>query len=102
MNSKDVGLILLLAGLLISNISLSQSDNEKYNARIKVVAVNIDDDQSSLELGRRIMPLWHHIHARKMWQDQVVELYNIFGTPTIYVLGKDYRIIKKTSEINLN
>jgi thiol-disulfide isomerase/thioredoxin len=67
---------------------------------IKVLAINIDTDSSSQRLGRKKMPNWIHIQAKKGWQDKIVKDYNILGTPTIYQLDKNYKIISKRSSIH--
>jgi thiol-disulfide isomerase/thioredoxin len=65
------------------------------NNNVKVVAVNIDNDNSSTTLGKRLMPLWHHIQATGQWDDDLIEQYNVFGTPTIYVLDNKFKILRR-------
>ena len=63
----------------------------------KVIAVNIDENESSTLIGQKFMPVWNHIQAPEKWNDTIVEQYNIFSTPTIYMLNNKYRIISKNS-----
>ncbi len=71
-----------------------QLKNKKGTA---VVAVCIDSDSSSLKLGRELFPQWHHVWASGKWHDPLVETYNVFGTPTLYLLNSKMEIEKKLS-----
>ena len=62
---------------------------------ISVVAVAVDSDDSSLQIGKKHMSAWHHVWAKEGWKDSIIELYNIFGTPEMYVLDNDHMIISK-------
>ncbi len=62
---------------------------------IKVVAVSVDTDESSLNLGEKHMPEWHHVWAKEGWESTLIELFNIFGTPEMYLLNQDHRILGK-------
>lgn len=64
---------------------------------IQVVAINIDNDESSTKLGNTIMPAWHHLQAKEEWDNPYVELYNVFGTPTFVLIDKNHKIIGKYS-----
>jgi hypothetical protein len=44
------------------------------------------------------MPLWHHIQAAGQWDDDIVKQYNIFGTPTIYVLSNKFKILRRVCQ----
>ena len=68
------------------------------NNNIKVVAVNIDNDNSSTTLGIRLMPLWHHVQAAGKWDDDIVEQYNVLGTPTIYVLDNKFKMLRRVCQ----
>lgn len=63
----------------------------------QVIAINIDEDESSSTLGNNIMTDWHHLQAQEKWNNTYVELYNVFGTPTFVVLDKNRKIIGKYS-----
>jgi thiol-disulfide isomerase/thioredoxin len=65
------------------------------NSNIEVIAINIDEDESSQQLGIRLMPEWHHVRASGKWDDAIIEQWNIFGTPTIYMLNNNMIILKK-------
>jgi len=41
------------------------------------------------------MPKWYHLQAKHSWDSQWVESYNIFGTPTIYLLNKRMEIVSR-------
>ncbi|MFW6019318.1 MAG: TlpA family protein disulfide reductase [Bacteroidales bacterium] len=63
---------------------------------VEVVAVAVDKDESSLKAGKKFMPDWHHVLAKEGWEDELVERYNVFGTPETYILDGDFKIIKKS------
>ncbi|MFO7791140.1 MAG: thioredoxin family protein, partial [Bacteroidales bacterium] len=65
---------------------------------ITVVAVAVDTDDSSIQIGKTYMPDWHHVWAKKGWKDELVEQYNIFGTPEMYLLNRHYIILQKQTE----
>lgn len=68
----------------------------KDNQNVKVIAVAVDKDESTIKTGRKYMPLWYHVWTEEGWEDSLIELYNISGTPEMYILNRDFRILKKT------
>lgn len=67
------------------------ADSEK----VKVIAVAVDKDDSSLKAGKKFMPDWYHVWAEDGWQDDLIEKYNVFGTPERYILDGDFKILGK-------
>ncbi len=65
----------------------------EHNKTTKVIAVNIDEDESSQEFGKQLMPRWIHIRAPKKWQDPIVEQYNVFATPSIFILDASKHVL---------
>ncbi len=61
----------------------------------EVVAVAVDEDESSFLIGKKYMPAWHHVWGNEGWQNDIIERYNIFGTPEMYVLDQEHEIIRK-------
>jgi len=62
---------------------------------IEVICINLDEDDGSTKLGQRLMPKWYHVQAKDIWDSHWVESYNIFGTPTIYLLNKRMKIVSR-------
>lgn len=69
--------------------------NLSSRKKIEVVAIAVDTDESSLQLGEKLMPAWHHLWAKEGWNDNLIELYNIFGTPEMYVLNHHFQVLRK-------
>ncbi|MCF8331211.1 MAG: TlpA family protein disulfide reductase [Bacteroidales bacterium] len=71
---------------------------QKYSdsKHAEVIAVAVDKDDSSLKAGKKFMPNWHHVWAEDGWEDDLIELYNVFGTPEMYILDGDFKIIRKS------
>ncbi|MGM0648495.1 MAG: peroxiredoxin family protein [Bacteroidota bacterium] len=63
---------------------------------VEVIVVAVDNDDSSLKAGKKFMPNWHHVWAKEGWEDELIELYNVFGTPEMYILDGDYKILSKS------
>lgn len=67
---------------------------------VEVIAINLDSDESSSELGKLIMPKWHHLQASEKWNNKYVELYNVFGTPEIFLLNSNFEILENDNVYN--
>lgn len=67
----------------------------KDNPAYEVLAVAIDPSETTVKTGERYMPSWHHVQAEKGWDDPMVEQYNVFGTPEMYLLNKEHVIMEK-------
>ncbi|MFO8054440.1 MAG: thioredoxin family protein [Bacteroidales bacterium] len=63
---------------------------------VDVIAVAVDKDESSIKNGKQFMPGWHHVWAKEGWDDELTELYNVFGTPEMYILDENFKVIKKS------
>ncbi|MGM0612608.1 MAG: TlpA family protein disulfide reductase, partial [Bacteroidota bacterium] len=63
---------------------------------VEVIAVAVDKDESSIKNGKQFMPGWHHVWAKEGWDDELIELYNVFGTPEMYILDGDFKILEKS------
>ncbi len=70
-------------------------DRLKDNPGFEVVAVAVDPSETSVKTGERVMPSWHHVRAKKGWDDPLVERYNVFGTPEMYLLDRNHVITEK-------
>jgi len=70
-------------------------ENLLNKPNIKVICINLDEDDSSTKLGQKLMPKWYHLQAKEKWDSQWAESYNIFGTPTIYLLNKRMEIVSR-------
>lgn len=67
----------------------------KENNNVKVVAVGLENDDSTwiIESGR--LPNFEHAIALGKWDSEYAELYDIHATPTYYILDMDKKIIAK-------
>ena len=70
-------------------------NNLQKTNNITVLAINIDDSDSSIKYGNKHFPLWHNIHAVEKWNNDIIINYNVLATPTIYLLNSDKKIIEK-------
>lgn len=70
--------------------------NYAESNHVEVIAVAVDEDDSSLKAGKKFMPDWHHVWAENGWEDALIEKYNVFGTPERYILDGDFKILGKS------
>ena len=71
----------------------------KNNTDVQVVAIALDEDTKEWQQAKAKYPGWLHLRAKKMWDDELVNLYAIYATPTIYVLNKDMMIVAKPKNL---
>jgi thiol-disulfide isomerase/thioredoxin len=67
----------------------------KNNRNIKVVAVGLEDDDSTWTQESARMPHFNHSIALGKWESEYADLYAIDKTPTYFILDQDKRIIAK-------
>lgn len=67
-----------------------------FTERLNIISISLDNDEKSwkdfLNKGKYN---WVNSCDLKSWASPVVELYNIFATPTMFILDKDRKIIGK-------
>lgn len=71
----------------------------KHRPGTKVVAVALDEQEDSWLRSKASLSGWNHIRAAGKWDDELVLPYGIYATPTLFVLDKDKRILKKCNSI---
>lgn len=74
--------------------------NEWYelqaNKRMEVIAVSLDEDMEAWkDFVRKHSCSWIDVCDGKGWESEVVSLYNLYATPTIYVINNEGKIIGK-------
>ena len=67
----------------------------KNNENVKVVAVGLEDDDSTWKQESARMPHFEHVIALGNWESEYADLYAIDKTPTYFILDQDKRIIAK-------
>jgi len=70
-------------------------DELKNNQYVKVVAVGLEDNDSTWKQESAKMPHFNHAIALGKWESEYADLYAINKTPTYFILDKAKRIIAK-------
>ncbi len=69
--------------------------------KLEIVAVSLDDNKEDLDAFINDNTLeWINIGDLKKWKGEVVQTYDIFATPTIYLLFNDQTILAKPMTFN--
>jgi peroxiredoxin len=64
--------------------------------KLEIIAVSLDDNKEDLDAFIRENKLdWINIGDLKKWKGEVVQAYDIFATPTMYLLYQDQTILAK-------
>ena len=67
---------------------------------IKVIALALEEDAFVWEnYSKTNLSGWHNVLGLNKWQNKVSKTYQVFSTPSYYVLDKDKKIIAKPNEI---
>lgn len=61
----------------------------------KVIAVGIEDNETTWKPESAKFPNFHHVLALGRWESEYADLYDIHKTPTFYLLDRNKRIIAK-------
>jgi len=66
------------------------------NDKLEIVAVSLDDNKEDLDnfIAENNLD-WINIGDMKKWKGEVVQAYDIFATPTMYLLFQDQTILAK-------
>jgi hypothetical protein len=68
---------------------------------IEVIAVSIDDNQDDWRAFVKERGFnWINCNEPEKWDGKVATEYNLFGTPTMFLLDKGNRIISKPLTFN--
>ena len=70
---------------------------EKDGFTWKTIAISLDTDENQWRnfIAANNLTNWQHISELNSWNDTTVKKYNIYATPTMFLLDKDKIIIKK-------
>lgn len=67
---------------------------------IKVIALALEEDAFVWEnYSKTNLSGWHNVLGLNKWQNKVSKTYQVFSTPSYFVLDKDKKIIAKPNEI---
>lgn len=82
----------------VSNNAIGLPDSTE----LTVIAVSLDDDEQQLRtfLSENDYSSWITISDFKKWNGAVVKDYNVYATPTIFVLDDEKKIIAKSASIS--
>lgn len=74
--------------------------NEWYelqeDKRVEVIAVSLDQDKEIWkEFVHKIGNSWKDVCDGKAWESEAVKLYNLYATPTVYVIDSEGKIVGK-------
>jgi thiol-disulfide isomerase/thioredoxin len=74
----------------------------KYTLQKMIPVIAIAIDQVEEPWGKAIgaLPGWIHLRASGGWNDPWIKLYGVYGTPTIFVLDADKKIVGKVSNLD--
>ncbi len=74
----------------------------KYSQKegIAVVAIALESVEETWKKAIEVMPNWNHLRASAKWNDPIVKLYGVYGTPTIFVLDSKKKILGKVTKLN--
>lgn len=67
----------------------------KKQSNLKVVAIGLEDDDSSWKIESAKLSDFEHAIALGKWESEYAKLYDIHSTPTYFLLDKDKRIVAK-------
>jgi thiol-disulfide isomerase/thioredoxin len=62
---------------------------------IQVIAVSLEEKSKPWKKLKSNFKGWHHVLGLDKWENEIARTYNVFGTPTYFVLDADKTIISK-------
>lgn len=66
---------------------------------IGVVAFALEKDSLGWESFKPNLPGWHHVLGLKKWKNKVARTYNIYATPSYFILDENKKIIAKPEDL---
>jgi len=66
---------------------------------IKVVAFAMEKNNLSWSSLKITLPNWHHVLGLNKWENKTARTYNIYATPTYFVLDENKKIIAKPNNL---
>ena len=69
------------------------------NEKVKVVAFSLEKDDFGWKNLKKTLPNWHHVLGLNKWENKTARTYQIFSTPSYFVLDKNKKIIAKPNEL---
>ncbi len=73
----------------------------KNNAEIKVIAIGLEDDQSTIGWRNMILkyPNFSHVYGIDKWKNQTAKNYGVNATPSFFVLDAEKRVLSKPENV---
>lgn len=71
----------------------------KDNKKTKVVAFSLEKEAFMWDNYKLNLYGWHNVLGLGKWENKTAKTYQIFGTPTYFILDKDKKIIAKPDTI---
>jgi thiol-disulfide isomerase/thioredoxin len=72
--------------------------NTLEKAKVKVVAVGLEDEPYSWKNLTYDFPDFIHVYGEGKWDNEIGDAYGVTSTPTYFILDKDKRILEKPSD----
>lgn len=65
------------------------------NKKVKVIAFSLETNDFGWKNHKKTLPNWYHVLGLNKWENKVARTYQIFSTPSYFVLDKNKKIIAK-------
>ncbi|WP_068595791.1 TlpA family protein disulfide reductase [Vaginella massiliensis] len=65
----------------------------------EIVAVSLDVEQQAFDEATKDLP-WYNTTELLRWDSEIARMYGVNSTPTLFLLDKDNKLIKKINHIN--
>jgi len=65
------------------------------NDKLLVVTIALDEDEQLWKKSAENYPGWTHIRAAEKWENEFVEDYAVYATPTMFLLDSQRKILAK-------
>lgn len=73
----------------------------KTKNNVKVIAFALEQDSFVWENYKKTnLSGWHNVLGLDKWQHETAKIYQVFSTPTYFILDKNKKIIAKPNDIN--
>ena len=82
--------------LLMKQLAVLDQKGLFSNQQIKIIGISIDDSKDAWEKFTANYPLkWVNTHTEGSFESSVASDYNLFATPTMFLIDSEHKIIAK-------
>lgn len=76
--------------------------SQVHNIQFQVIAVSLDASKDEWESGISELGIegWYNLSDLKVWDGKAVSNYNVYATPTMFIIDKNLKIISKPANLN--